>query len=105
MWWHGPKLLLQSAYSTTVIGEPTQKDDFDCEIRIQGEKEGTLTTSEVKDAETWLIKQDQKVAINLSNPSGNLKSLIIFQDDKGVLKVGDRQEKASIPYSLKHSAN
>ncbi|GFX38479.1 integrase catalytic domain-containing protein [Trichonephila clavipes] len=62
-----------------------------------------LTTSEVNDAETWLIKQDQS-GINLSDPSGNLKSLNIFQDDKGILRVGGRLEKASIPYSQKHPA-
>ncbi|GFX16936.1 integrase catalytic domain-containing protein [Trichonephila clavipes] len=102
LWWHGPELL-QSTYSTTVIAEPTQRDDFDCELRIQGEKRGPLTTSEVNDAETWLIKQDQS-GINLSDPSGNLKSLNIFQDDKGILRVGGRLEKASIPYSQKHPA-
>ncbi|GFT23976.1 integrase catalytic domain-containing protein [Trichonephila clavipes] len=31
---HGPELLLQSAYSTTVISEPTHRDDFDCELRV-----------------------------------------------------------------------
>ncbi|GFW34464.1 integrase catalytic domain-containing protein [Trichonephila clavipes] len=81
-----------------------QRDGFDCELRIQGEKKrGPLTTSEVNDAETWLIKQDQS-GINLSDPSGNLKSLNIFQDDKGILRVGGRLEKASIPYSQKHPA-
>ncbi|GFX07877.1 hypothetical protein TNCV_4161461 [Trichonephila clavipes] len=30
LWWHGPELLLQSAYSTTVIAELTQREDFDC---------------------------------------------------------------------------
>ncbi|GFW25913.1 integrase catalytic domain-containing protein [Trichonephila clavipes] len=34
LWWHGPKLFLQSAYSATVISEPTQRDDFDCELRV-----------------------------------------------------------------------
>ncbi|GFX74759.1 integrase catalytic domain-containing protein [Trichonephila clavipes] len=34
LWGHGPELLLQSAYSTTVISEPTQRDDFDCELRV-----------------------------------------------------------------------
>ncbi|GFU95152.1 integrase catalytic domain-containing protein [Trichonephila clavipes] len=108
LWWHGPKLL-QSTYSTIVIAEPTQREDFDCKLRlftqlqIQGEKEGPLTTSEVNDAESWLIKQDQS-GINLSDPSGNLKSLNIFQDNKGVLRVGGRLEKASIPYSQKHPA-
>ncbi|GFT56236.1 integrase catalytic domain-containing protein [Trichonephila clavipes] len=100
--------LQQSAYSTTVIAEPTQRDDFDCELRVfiencrsKVKKRGPLTTSEVNDAETWLIKQDQS-GINLSEPSGNLKSLNIFQDDKGILRVGGRLEKASIPYSQRH---
>ncbi|GFX16435.1 integrase catalytic domain-containing protein [Trichonephila clavipes] len=52
---------------------------------------------------TWLIKHD-KSGINLSDPSGNLKSLNIFQDDKGTLRVGGRLEKASISYSQKHPA-
>ncbi|GFS76811.1 integrase catalytic domain-containing protein [Trichonephila clavipes] len=107
LWWHGPELQ-QSAYSTTVIAEPTQRDDFDCELRVfiencrsKVKKRGPLTTSEVNDAETWLIIQDQS-GINLSEPSGNLKSLNIFQDDKGILRVGGRLEKASIPYSQRH---
>ncbi|GFV43476.1 integrase catalytic domain-containing protein [Trichonephila clavipes] len=150
LWWHGPVLLLQSAYSTTVISVPTQRDDFDCELRVSERTQetsllnsknfdffnhimdfsidyfkiihivsyiyrfinnckskvknrGPLTTSEVNYAETWLIKQDQN-GINLSDPSGNLKSLNIFQDDKGVLRVGGRLEKASILYSQTHPA-
>ncbi|GFW35768.1 integrase catalytic domain-containing protein [Trichonephila clavipes] len=149
LWWHGPELL-QSTYSTTVIAEPTQRDGFDCELRVSErtletsllssknfdffnhlmglsnnyfkiihivsyiyrfiencrskvKKRGPLTTSDVNDAETWLIKQDQS-GIILSDPSGNLKSLNIFQDDKGVLRVGGRLEKASIPYNQKHPA-
>ncbi|GFW76933.1 uncharacterized protein TNCV_2030381 [Trichonephila clavipes] len=109
LWWHGPDLL-QRTYSTTVISEPTQRDGFDCELRVfiencrsKVKKRGPLTTSEVNDAETWLIKQDQS-GINLSDPPGNLKSLNIFQDDKGILRVGGRLEKATIPYSQKHPA-
>ncbi|GFQ98578.1 integrase catalytic domain-containing protein [Trichonephila clavata] len=71
--------------------------------RSKVKRRGPLTTNEVNDSETWLIKQDQS-GINLSDPSGNLKSLNIFQDDKGVLRVGGRLEKASIPYSQKHPA-
>ncbi|GFW66233.1 integrase_H2C2 domain-containing protein [Trichonephila clavipes] len=41
LWLHGPELL-QSTYSTTVIAEPTQRDDFDCELRVS---ERTLETS------------------------------------------------------------
>ncbi|GFU86972.1 integrase catalytic domain-containing protein [Trichonephila clavipes] len=115
LWWHGPELL-QSTYSTTVIAEPTQRDGFDCELRVSErtletsllnsknfdffnhlmdlsnnyfkiihivsyiyrfiencrskvKKRGPLTTSEVNDAETWLIKQDQS-GINIRDPSG-----------------------------------
>ncbi|GFU97116.1 integrase catalytic domain-containing protein [Trichonephila clavipes] len=71
--------------------------------RSKVKKRGPLNTNEVNDAETWLIKQDQS-GINLSDPSGNLKYLNTFQDDKGVLRVGERPEKASIPYSQKHPA-
>ncbi|GFW21915.1 integrase catalytic domain-containing protein [Trichonephila clavipes] len=142
LWWHGPELL-QSTYSTTVIAEQTQRDDFDCELRVSErtletsllnsknfdffnhlmdlsnnyfkiihivsyiyrfiencrskvKKRGPLTTSEVNDAETWLIKQDQS-GINLSDPSGNLKSLNIFQDDKGILRVGKGWKKLPYP--------
>ncbi|GFT14283.1 integrase catalytic domain-containing protein [Trichonephila clavipes] len=105
LWWHYPELL-QSTYSTTVIAEPTQRDDFDYLLKIADpkvKKRGPLTTSEVNDAETLLIKQDQS-GINLSDPSGSLKSLNIFQDDKGILKIIGRLEKASIPYSQKHPA-
>ncbi|GFU75406.1 integrase catalytic domain-containing protein [Trichonephila clavipes] len=77
--------------------------EFINNCRSKVKKRGPLTTSEVNDAETWLIKQDQS-GINLSDPSGNLKSLNIFQDDKGILRVGGRLEKASIPYSQKHPA-
>ncbi|GFT89614.1 integrase catalytic domain-containing protein [Trichonephila clavipes] len=127
LWWHGPELL-QSAYSTTVISEPTQRDNFDCELRVS---ERTLETSllssknfnffnHLMDLSNNYFKiihivsyiyrflhncrsKDQS-GINLSDPSDNLKSLNIFQDDKGILRVGGRLEKASIPYSQKHPA-
>ncbi|GFY11046.1 integrase catalytic domain-containing protein [Trichonephila clavipes] len=149
--WHGPELLLQSAYSTTVISDPTQRDDFDCELRVSErtletsllnsknfeffnhlidlsnnyfkiihivsyiyrlinncrskvKKMGPLTTSEVNDAEIWLIKQDQS-GINLSDPSGYFKSLNIYSRMiKDFLRIGGRLEKASIPYSQKYPA-
>ncbi|GFU75423.1 uncharacterized protein TNCV_2861391 [Trichonephila clavipes] len=41
LWLHGPELL-QSTYSTSVIAEPTQRDDFDCELMVP---ERTLETS------------------------------------------------------------
>ncbi|GFS60238.1 integrase catalytic domain-containing protein [Trichonephila clavipes] len=103
-WWHGPEFLLQSTYSTTVIAEPTQKDDFDCELRVSErtpetsllssknfaffnhliskvKKRGPLTTSEVNDAETWLIKQDQSDII-LSDPSD--QTLAVYFTEEGI---------------------
>ncbi|GFU88884.1 uncharacterized protein TNCV_4445591 [Trichonephila clavipes] len=80
---------------------PEELRDYSLWSKVK--KRGSLTTSEVNDAETWLIKQEQS-GINLSDPSGNLKSLNIFQDDKGILRVGGRLEKASVPYSQKHPA-
>ncbi|GFW27579.1 integrase catalytic domain-containing protein [Trichonephila clavipes] len=78
LWWHGPELLQQSAYSTIVIGEPTQRDDFNCELRVF-----------------------------IDNCRSKLKRrgpLTMSEDDKGVLRVGGRFEKASIPYSQRHPA-
>ncbi|GFW58225.1 uncharacterized protein TNCV_2633991 [Trichonephila clavipes] len=50
LWWHGPELL-QSTYSTTVIAEPTQRDDFDCELRVS--KVNTL-----QQRGKWMIEKD-----------------------------------------------
>ncbi|GFW25746.1 uncharacterized protein TNCV_1310071 [Trichonephila clavipes] len=87
LWWHGPELL-QSTYSTTVIAEPTQRDGFDCELRVfiencrsKVKKRGPITTSEVNDAETWLIKQDQS-GINLSDPSD--QNLAAYFTEEGI---------------------
>ncbi|GFY62719.1 hypothetical protein TNIN_151471, partial [Trichonephila inaurata madagascariensis] len=44
----------------------TRKFIDNCRSKVK--KRGPLTTSEVNDAETWLIKQDQS-GINLSDPS------------------------------------
>ncbi|GFS58424.1 integrase catalytic domain-containing protein [Trichonephila clavipes] len=87
------------------IHQLSSRDQFIDNCRSKVKKRGPLITSDVNDAhtETWLIKQDQR-GINLSDPSGNLKSLNIFQDDKGVLRVGGMLEKASIPYNQKHPA-
>ncbi|GFT06515.1 integrase catalytic domain-containing protein [Trichonephila clavipes] len=86
-----------------IASEQNPADVFLHNCRSKEKKRGPLTTSEVNDAQTWLIKQDQS-GINLSDPSGNLKSLNIFQDDKGILRVGGKLEKASIPYSQRHPA-
>ncbi|GFW87574.1 integrase catalytic domain-containing protein [Trichonephila clavipes] len=91
------------AIRVSKIHQLSSCDQFIESCKSKVKKRGPLTTNEVNDAETWLIKQDQS-GINLSDPSGNLKSLNIFQDDKGVLRVGRRLEKAVIPYSRKHPA-
>ncbi|GFW14234.1 integrase catalytic domain-containing protein [Trichonephila clavipes] len=107
LWWHGPELL-QSTYSTTVIAEPTQRDGFDCELRVfiencrsKVKKRGPLTTSEVNDAETWLIKQDQS-GINLSDPSGgrNLarKTFILVWCVSSVKPIPSSQIMGNLPY-------
>ncbi|GFX48809.1 integrase catalytic domain-containing protein [Trichonephila clavipes] len=49
--------------------------------KIQGEKKGPLTTSEVNDTETWLIKQDQS-GINLSDPSD--QNLAAYFTEEGI---------------------
>ncbi|GFS54671.1 integrase catalytic domain-containing protein [Trichonephila clavipes] len=105
LWWHGPKLL-QSTYSTTVIAEPTQRDDFDCELRVS---ERTLETS-------LLNSKNFDFFNHLMALSNNYFKIHIVsyiyrflhncrsKDDKGILRVGGRLEKASIPYSQKHPA-
>ncbi|GFX82845.1 hypothetical protein TNCV_1438671 [Trichonephila clavipes] len=99
LWWHGPELLYRVLIQPLSFQNQPREMTLTAQTKgIQGEKKGPLTTKEVKDAEPWLIKQDQR-GINLSDPSGNLKFLNIFQDDKGVLRVGGRLEKASIPYN------
>ncbi|GFW78089.1 integrase catalytic domain-containing protein [Trichonephila clavipes] len=106
LWWHGPELL-QSTYSTTVIAEPTQRDDFDCELRVS---ERTLETS--------LLSSKNFDFFNHLRPLSNKYFKIIHivsyiyrflhnfrsKDNKGVLRVGGRLEKASIPYNQKHPA-
>ncbi|GFV00423.1 integrase catalytic domain-containing protein [Trichonephila clavipes] len=160
LWWHGPELLLQSAYSTTVISEPTQRDDFDCELRVSErtletsllssknfdffshlmdlsnnyfkiihivsyiyrfiesciskvKKRVPLITSEVNDAETWLIKQDQRVALTevtrqikplAENNKGNSDSLEkmefrLSEYSPTERKVDDREGQCNVWYN------
>ncbi|GFT98885.1 integrase catalytic domain-containing protein [Trichonephila clavipes] len=117
LWWHGPELL-QSTYSTTVIAEPTQRDDFDCELRVS---ERTLETSLLNSKNFDFFNH----LMDLSNNYFKIIHIISYiyrfiescrskvkkrgplttsEDDKGVLRVGGRLEKASIPYSQKHPA-
>ncbi|GFU82003.1 integrase catalytic domain-containing protein [Trichonephila clavipes] len=106
LWWHGPELL-QSTYSTTVIAEPTQRDDFDCELRVS---ERTLETSLLNSKNFDFFNH----LMDLSNNYFKIIHIVSYiyrfiencrsKDDKGILRVGGRLEKASIPYSQKHPA-
>ncbi|GFX73856.1 integrase catalytic domain-containing protein [Trichonephila clavipes] len=118
LWWHGLELLLQSAYSTTVIAEPTQRDDFDCELRVS---ERTLETSLLNSKNFDFFNHLMDLSNNyfkiihivsyiyrfIENCRSKVKKrgpLTTSEDDKGVLRVGGRLEKASIPYSQKNPA-
>ncbi|GFX24718.1 integrase catalytic domain-containing protein [Trichonephila clavipes] len=117
LWWHGPELL-QSTYSTTVIAEPTQRDDFDCELRVS---ERTLETSLLNSKNFDFFNHLMDLSNNyfkiihivsyiyrfIENCRSKVKKrgpLTTSEDDKGILRVGGRLEKASIPYSQKHPA-
>ncbi|GFW78527.1 integrase catalytic domain-containing protein [Trichonephila clavipes] len=117
LWWHGPELL-QSTYSTTVIAEPTQRDDFDCELRVS---ERTLETSLLNSKNFDFFNHLMDLSNNyfkiihivsyiyrfIESCRSKVKKrgpLTTSEDDKGILRVGGRLEKASIPYSQKHPA-
>ncbi|GFT64082.1 integrase catalytic domain-containing protein [Trichonephila clavipes] len=117
LWWHGPELL-QSTYSTTVIAEPTQRDGFDCELRVS---ERTLETSLLSSKNFDFFNHLMDLSNNyfkiihivsyiyrfIENCRSKVKKrgpLTTSEDDKGILRVGGRLEKASIPYSQKHPA-
>ncbi|GFS64474.1 uncharacterized protein TNCV_3956221 [Trichonephila clavipes] len=118
LWWHGPEFLLQSTYSTTVIAEPTQRDDFDCELRVS---ERTLETSLLSSKNFDFFNHLMDLSHNyfkiihivsyiyrfIDNCRFKVKKrglLTTSEDNKGVLRVGGRLEKVSIPYSQKHPA-
>ncbi|GFU54342.1 integrase catalytic domain-containing protein [Trichonephila clavipes] len=115
--WHGPELL-QSTYSTTVISEPTQRDDSDCELRVS---ERTLETSLLNSKNFAFFHHLMDLSNNyfkiihivsyfyrfIENCRSKVKKrgpLTTSEDDKGILRVGGRLEKATIPYSQKHPA-
>lgn len=80
--------------------------------RFKTKQKGSLTVDEIRMAEKGLIKQCQQenfyqeIRDLLSkNPISNkskLKSLNVFLDQDGLLRVGGRLENANIPYSMKH---
>ncbi|GFW23313.1 integrase catalytic domain-containing protein [Trichonephila clavipes] len=117
LWWHGPELLLQSAYSTTVIAESSQREMTDCELRVS---ERTLETSLLSSKNFDFFNHLMYLSNNyfkiihivsyiygfIDNCRAKVKKRgpLTMSEDKGILRVGGRLEKASIPYSQKHPA-
>ncbi|GFT45742.1 integrase catalytic domain-containing protein [Trichonephila clavipes] len=110
LWWHDPELL-QSTYSTTVIAEPTQRDDFDCEIRVS---ERTLETSllSFKNFDFFnhlmdlfnnyfkiihIVSYIYRFSHNCRSKVKKRGPLTTSEDDKGILRVGGRLEKLPYP--------
>ena len=64
-------------------------------------KEGPLTVTELQKAELyWLIEAQKEILKCVQK--GELKSLSPFTDEKGVIRVGGRADKALISYDTKH---
>ena len=64
-------------------------------------KEGPLTVTELQNAEFyWLIEAQKEIVKCVQK--GELKSLSPFTDEKGVIRVGGRADKALISYDTKH---
>ena len=69
----------------------------------QESREGPLTVEELRKAEMYWIKNAQKELISRFK-KGEFKSLSPFIDDKGVLRVRGRVDKALVTYGTKHPA-
>ena len=66
-------------------------------------KEGPLSPEELHRAEIFWIKQAQKT-LHSRMEKGEFKSLSPFKDDKGIIRVGGRLDKAIVSYEEKHPA-
>ena len=67
-------------------------------------REGPLTPEELQKAETFWIKQAQKT-LHSRFEKGEFKSLSLFiVDNKGVIRVGGREDKVIVSYEEKHPA-
>ena len=66
-------------------------------------REGSLTPDELQQAETYWIKQAQET-LHSRLERGDFKSLSPFKDDKGIIRVGGRVDKAIVTYEEKHPA-
>ena len=75
----------------------------------------TTTVAEREEAETFILKEVQRTAFadeitRLSSKGGSgkckknspLLKLNPFLDDRGLLRVGGRVEKSSLPFEIKH---
>ena len=66
-------------------------------------RNGPLTPEELEKAETFWIKMAQR-DLHRRKEKGEFKSLSLFQDYKGVIRVGGRVDEAIVSYDTKHPA-
>ena len=66
-------------------------------------RQGPLTPEELLQAELYWIKDAQK-SLHDRMAKGELKTLSPFSDDKGIIRVGGRLDKAIVSYEMKHPA-
>ena len=66
-------------------------------------RQGPLTPEELLQAELYWIKDAQK-SLHDRMAKGELKTLSPFSDDKGIIRVGGRLDKAIVSYETKHPA-
>lgn len=77
---------------------------FISNCRSKSKNFGPLNVEEVRNAEEHIVKHEQRVLSCKRGLTGNLRNLHPFIDHKGIIRVGGRLEKASIPFSQKHPA-
>ena len=66
-------------------------------------KTGSLTPEELLQAELYWIKDAQK-RLHDRMAKGEFKTLSPFSDDRGIIRVGERLDKAIVSYETKHPA-
>ena len=64
-------------------------------------RNGPLTPEELERAEKFWIKEAQR-NLHLQKEKGEFKSLSLFLDGKGVIRVGGRVDEAVVSYDTKH---
>lgn len=73
---------------------------FNC--RNKNKRVGPLNPEEVRYAEEEIVRHEQKALFGKGGIAGSFKNLHPFVDSKGIIRVGGRLEKASVPFSQKH---